>query len=117
MLGSSEREESSQATRPPSTASKPAGVTIFDDQHSNVTWTYDASKQLGARLGPSHWSGHYFEGNNLYVYIHGKEDPEGDWWKTQSDYKKAHGKGGVLVNCHFDSFVYCSYPASRLTDS
>lgn len=86
-----------------SSVAKPPGVTLFDDQISNVTWTYDTTGALSSSIGPSVWSGQYFEGNNFYVYIHGKEDPEGDWWLSESEYKQAHGKGGVLVNCHFDS--------------
>jgi len=45
----------------------------------------------------------YFEGTNIMVYIRGKEDEDGDWWK--SDYlqpKKSHGKGGVLISAHYD---------------
>ena len=84
-------------------SSKPVGATFFDDQTANITYTYDESRRISTKLGPTHYSGIYFEGNNFYVYIHGSEDPEGEWWKTESDYKKAHSKGGVLVNCHFDS--------------
>lgn len=65
-------------------------VTIFDDLTSNVTKI--------TRRGAS-----YFEGSNFYVYIRGTEDPSGDWWNIESDHKKTHRTGGVLVNCHFDS--------------
>lgn len=85
-----------------STVDQPRAV-IFDDQLSNVTWTQDLSGSLGTNIGPASWIGQYFEGNNIYVYIRGQDDPEGEWWNTESSYKKAHGKGGVLVNCHFDS--------------
>lgn len=70
-------------------------VTLFDDTTSNFT-----------RIkGSSRWStgGTYFEGNNFYIYIRGTEDAKGDWWKKDSTYRKLHGEGGVLVNCHFDS--------------
>ena len=83
--------------------SQPTKVTIFDDQVSNVTWTYNMGGKVGANIGPAVWAGQYFEGNNFYIYIHGKDDPKGDWWLTDSAYKKAHSKGGVLVNTHFDS--------------
>ncbi|CAM1502701.1 Fc.00g074770.m01.CDS01 [Cosmosporella sp. VM-42] len=86
-----------------SSDSRPPGVTLFDDQISNVTWTYDTTRRLGANIGKSAWAGQYFEGNNYYIYIHGKDDPPGDWWQSESRYKKFRGKGGVLVNCHFDS--------------
>jgi hypothetical protein len=80
-----------------------AKITLFDDQISNVTWTYDASRALGASIGPTLWMAQYFEGNNYYIYIRGEDDPEGDWWRSSSDYKLTHRRGGVLVNCHFDS--------------
>ncbi|KAJ6441330.1 cyanamide hydratase [Purpureocillium lavendulum] len=73
---------------------KPPGATIFDDRVSNVTYTYE---------GRYSWVGQYFEGSNVYVYIHGKEDPEGEWWLTQEGIKASRHTGGVLVNCHFDS--------------
>ncbi|PNY26875.1 Peptide hydrolase [Tolypocladium capitatum] len=73
---------------------KAPGVTIFDDRISNVTYT------LKDALG---WAGQYFEGSNFYVYIHGKEDPEGDWWQSEAGITASRRTGGVLVNCHFDS--------------
>lgn len=80
-------------------------MSLFDDLVSNVTWTYDTTNALSASIGPAMWAGQYFEANNYYVYVRGKQDPEGDWWSSESQYKKAHGEGGVLVNCHFDSWV------------
>lgn len=82
---------------------KGANLVLFDDQVSNVTWTFDMSSSLGTNIGSEMWAGQYFEGNNFYIYIRGSEDPDGDWWSTQSDYKMSHRTGGVLVNCHFDS--------------
>ncbi|KAI9155069.1 peptidase family M28 family [Paramyrothecium foliicola] len=87
----------------PTPDSRPQGVTLFDDKTSNVTWSVDLSRVSGSGIHPLESTGHYFEGNNFYIYIHGKEDPEGEWWLTESDYNKARGKGAVLVNCHFDS--------------
>ncbi|KAK5995992.1 Vacuolar membrane protease [Cladobotryum mycophilum] len=84
-----------------SSSARPVGATIFDDRISNVTWT--AGSLLRSAGGPSSWQGHYFEGNNLYVYIHGKEDPEGDWWLSEAGPDAYQKTGGVLVNCHFDS--------------
>ncbi|RFU80810.1 hypothetical protein TARUN_1375 [Trichoderma arundinaceum] len=78
------------------------GATIFDDRISNVTWTIDSLFQ-GSSSGPKSWQGYYFEGDNLYVYIHGQEDPEGDWWTSQTGAASYSQTGGVLVNCHFDS--------------
>lgn len=83
-----------------SSATKPgeALVTLFDDQVSNFTRTQDNPRWVKT-------SGTYFEANNFYVYIRGTEDPEGNWWATKSDHEKLSKAGGVLVNCHFDSWV------------
>ncbi|KAJ4263005.1 hypothetical protein NW762_006618 [Fusarium torreyae] len=83
--------------------SKPRGATLFDDRTSNVSWTYNTARRTGSNIDKGKWLGQYFEGNNYYVYIHGQNDPEGDWWRDESKYKKFRGEGGVLVNCHFDS--------------
>ncbi|KAF7563581.1 hypothetical protein G7046_g518 [Stylonectria norvegica] len=83
--------------------SRPPGVTLFDDEISNVTWTESHGGMIGANIGKTTGIGWYFEGNNYYVYIHGKDDPPGDWWLSKSRFKKFQGSGGVLVNCHFDS--------------
>ncbi|OPB44880.1 Peptidase family M28 protein [Trichoderma guizhouense] len=82
--------------------SRAPGATIFDDRISNVTWTVDSLLQ-STKGGSKTWQGYYFEGDNFYVYIHGKEDPEGDWWSSQVGAAKYSQSGGVLVNCHFDS--------------
>lgn len=86
----------------PPTARAP-GATLFDDRISNVTWTIDSLINSRNDKSSTSWSGHYFEGNNFYVYIHGKDDPEGDWWTSKSSAANFRGSGGVLVNCHFDS--------------
>lgn len=68
-------------------------VALFDDQSSNLTaWQGAGSDAVGV----------YYEGNNLVVYIRGKTDPEGDWWRhhQERDNLDSHG---VLVNAHFDS--------------
>lgn len=69
-------------------------VTIFDDRMANVTYTSQ---------GAQYWTGQYFEGSNIYVYIHGKDDPQGDWWAPGQGPTASRRTGGVLVNCHFDS--------------
>ncbi|KAL7809510.1 hypothetical protein V8C26DRAFT_271371 [Trichoderma gracile] len=83
-------------------AKRAPGATIFDDRISNVTWTVDSLLQ-STKGGPKTWQGYYFEGDNFYIYIHGQEDPEGDWWTSQAGAAKYSKSGGVLVNCHFDS--------------
>ena len=76
------------------------GVTLFDDQVSNSTFMTEATVK---GRGPSENHAQYFEGTNFYAYIHGKEDPEGEWWTSPEAAETFRGKGGVLVNCHYDS--------------
>ncbi|CEJ92919.1 hypothetical protein VHEMI08546 [[Torrubiella] hemipterigena] len=75
------------------------GVTLFDDQVSNVTFTDGGLDTLAQ--GPLKIQ--YFEGNNFYAYIHGKKDPEGDWWHLEGAFDTFQNEGGVLLSCHFDS--------------
>ncbi|CAG8951426.1 hypothetical protein HYFRA_00007342 [Hymenoscyphus fraxineus] len=76
-------------------------VVVFNDMLSN--FTSNALTKIGAsgrRLGIST----YFEGSNIVCYIPGTEDEAGDWWNSSSIHAaKIHGKGGVMVNAHFDS--------------
>lgn len=81
-------------------ADRAPGVTLFDDQISNATFITESTVK-GRSSGAS--SGQYFEGTNFYAYIHGKEDPEGEWWNSEDAAETFRGKGGVLVNCHYDS--------------
>ncbi|RDL40653.1 Peptide hydrolase [Venustampulla echinocandica] len=81
--------------------SPPAAI-VFNDVVANYTSTALTSIGVtGRRAGIST----YFEGNNIIVYIRGTEDEDGQWWEaeTSSDTAKVHGKGGVMVNAHFDS--------------
>ncbi|OLN89797.1 Vacuolar membrane protease [Colletotrichum chlorophyti] len=76
-------------------------VTVFDETTSNVTFT-GISRPLGSALGGNELNGvTYFEGTNKIVYIRGSQDPDGEWWKKPDP--KNIGKGGVLVNAHYDS--------------
>jgi hypothetical protein len=63
-------------------------VFVFDDMTSNLT-------SSDARTGV------YFEGTNILVYIRGWEDKKDNWWEVPG--KVPAGKGGVLVNAHYDS--------------
>ena len=74
-------------------SSASAPVVIFSDTVSNVSFQFD---QKGNKAVPSV----YYEGTNIIVYIRGSEDDTDDWFLTD---KKPHGKGGVLVNAHYDS--------------
>ncbi|KAJ5852134.1 Peptidase M28 [Penicillium soppii] len=64
-------------------------VFVFDDLVSNLTST------------DNNGVGVYFEGNNILVYIRGSDDKKENWWETPG--KQPVGKGGVLVNAHYDS--------------
>jgi hypothetical protein len=79
------------------------GVTVFNDLLSNVTVSFGGlpgSRKDGAETG----NAAYFEGTNIIVYIRGTLDEEGEWWnKRRSNRKLPIGKGGVLVNAHYDS--------------
>ena len=74
-------------------SSESAPVVIFADTVSNVSFQFD---QKGNAPVPSA----YFEGTNIIVYIRGSEDDPDDWFLTE---EKPKGKGGVLVNAHYDS--------------
>lgn len=82
---------SSTVLDPNSAAISP--VVIFSDLTSNVTFSSDRRENEGG-------ISIYFEGTNIIVYIRGSEDEEGDWWLKN---RKPQGKGGVLVNAHYDS--------------
>ncbi|KAI8633011.1 hypothetical protein F5Y19DRAFT_285346 [Xylariaceae sp. FL1651] len=73
-------------------------MVIFEDVTSNIT----ASDSI---WGSTSKTGTYFEGTNIIVYIRGKDDPPGRWWEEDGGYKsdKVIGKGGVLINAHYDS--------------
>ena len=68
-------------------------VVVFSDIISN------ASFSQGGR-GDTPGTSVYFEGTNIIVYIRGSEDEPGNWYLKD---KEPSGKGGVLVNAHYDS--------------
>lgn len=68
-------------------------VVTFSDVLSNVSFS-----EGGAEGTPG--LSVYFEGTNIIIYIRGSEDDQSDWYKTG---KRPKGKGGVLVNAHYDS--------------
>jgi hypothetical protein len=70
------------------TSEEQPDVFVFDDLTSNLT-------SNDARTGV------YFEGTNILVYIRGWEDKKDNWWEVPG--KVPAGKGGVLVNAHYDS--------------
>ena len=80
---------------------EPPAAVVFNDLVANYTSTALTSIGVsGRRAGIST----YFEGNNIIVYIRGTEDDEGEWWNPLPPFtERPHGKGGVMVNAHFDS--------------
>ncbi|KAG0652109.1 Vacuolar membrane protease [Hyphodiscus hymeniophilus] len=75
-------------------------ATVFNDLAANYTSTALMTIGVsGRRAGIST----YFEGNNIIVYIRGTEDEEGEWWNQAPYTPSTHGRGGVMVNAHFDS--------------
>ncbi|KAI9775249.1 MAG: hypothetical protein M1839_001367 [Geoglossum umbratile] len=84
------------------TATASDAVIIFDDMLSNVTFSAGGVSASGLTPGQSV----YFEGTNIIVYIRGSEDDDSEWWNNHKDLgltKKPSGRGGVLVNAHYDS--------------
>ncbi|KAI1411915.1 hypothetical protein F5Y13DRAFT_200600 [Hypoxylon sp. FL1857] len=73
-----------------------SSVVVLADNVSNIT-------TANILFGPKA-AGTYFEGTNIVVYIRGKDDPKGRWWENGAVYSdKIIGKGGVLMNAHYDS--------------
>ena len=75
-----------------SVLSEKSPAIIFNDMTSNVS---SSSSSGGSGISV------YFEGTNIIVYIRGSEDDQSDWWLDHD--AKPKGKGGVLVNAHYDS--------------
>ncbi len=70
-----------------------SAVVVFSDMVSNASFS-----QGGSNKGPG--LSVYFEGTNIIIYIRGYEDEPGNWFLEKRKYE---GKGGVLVNAHYDS--------------
>lgn len=82
-----------------STTSDQATAVVFSDMTSNLT--FSVPRPLGASNSDRESGlGVYFEGTNIIVYVRGSEDDGDDWWTVP---RKPQGKGGVLVNAHYDS--------------
>ncbi|KAI1342156.1 peptidase family M28 family [Xylariaceae sp. FL0016] len=71
-------------------------MVVMEDVVSNIT-TSDSV------WSPSTSTGAYFEGTNIIVYIRGQDDPPGRWWEEKLGKDRTIGKGGVLLNAHYDS--------------
>lgn len=82
-----------------------SAVTVFDDMTSNCTVLMGQGIG-GARTGHETPVGQaaYFEGTNILVYIRGKQDDQGSFWRTDSVHEsRRNEKGLTLVNAHYDS--------------
>ncbi|KAI0834730.1 hypothetical protein F5Y06DRAFT_150772 [Hypoxylon sp. FL0890] len=74
-----------------------SSVVVLADNVSNIT-------TANILFGATSPAATYFEGTNIVVYIRGKDDPQGQWWENGAVYSdKVIGKGGVLMNAHYDS--------------
>jgi hypothetical protein len=80
---------SSQTVHMQAKNSSNAPVHVYNDLKSNLVFASDDSALSIA-----------YTGENIIVYIRGSEDEDGKWWEEKG---KADGKGGVLVNAHYDS--------------
>lgn len=74
-------------------ATSHAPVVVFNDMTSNIAFSTERASQSV-----------YFEGTNIIIYIRGTEDGDDDWWdvKPSQGRRTYTGKGGVLVNAHYD---------------
>lgn len=68
-------------------------VFVFNDMVSDVTSSTSVFGSTGLSV--------FFEGTNIIVYIRGTEDDQRNWWEYH--HEKPQGRGGVLVNSHYDS--------------
>ncbi|KAK0727425.1 hypothetical protein B0T26DRAFT_738143 [Lasiosphaeria miniovina] len=79
-----------------------AAVTVFNDMTSNSSFLM-GSGAIPGRDTPGVTAA-YFEGQNILVYIRGKQDDEGNWWNANSIQPARRNKKGLtLVNAHYDS--------------
>ncbi|EDN02304.1 predicted protein [Histoplasma mississippiense (nom. inval.)] len=83
-----------EAGQPSSANDNLPEVFVFDDNRSNLTYS-------NGGVGKTSIVGVYFESTNIIVYIRGSEDGLENWWEHSNG--KPKGKGGVLVNAHYDS--------------
>ncbi|KAI1366573.1 hypothetical protein F5Y08DRAFT_129384 [Xylaria arbuscula] len=78
-----------------------SSLVVLEDVTSNITTSGSVLTSSPATKNAA-----YFEGKNIVVYIRGKDDPPGRWWDDGSSVYRADkviGKGGVLLNAHYDS--------------
>ncbi|KAK3685808.1 hypothetical protein B0T22DRAFT_230935 [Podospora appendiculata] len=86
-----------------SSSDSETNVTVFDDMTSNCTLLM-GSGPGNTRPRPKMAQAAYFEGQNILVYIRGKQDDTGSWWDTDAVQEtRRNEKGLTLVNAHFDS--------------
>ncbi|KAK0635733.1 putative zinc metalloprotease NCU04133 [Bombardia bombarda] len=82
-----------------------AAVTVFNDMQSNVSLLMSPGPgSTNALKDTPAAQAAYFEGQNILVYIRGKQDDQGSWWNANSvDTARRNEKGLTLVNAHIDS--------------
>jgi hypothetical protein len=78
-------------------------MVIFDDNVSNITGSA-ASPGIQTKARNI---GTYYEGNNIVVYIPGKDDPRNLWYNYNDQSRETSNStanAGVLISAHFDTF-------------
>lgn len=78
-------------------------MVIFDDNVSNITGSA-ASPGIQTKTRNI---GTYYEGNNIVVYIPGKDDPRNIWYNHNDQSRETSNStanAGVLISAHFDTF-------------
>jgi hypothetical protein len=81
-------------------------VYLFNDLQSNVTLLQASvpSSTTNANANGTRAIATYMEGSNVAYYIRGQDDPAGEWWTEETSRRsRTIGKGGTLLNAHFDS--------------
>lgn len=79
-------------------------MTVFNDLTSNYTVFMGAGiGGIGVGHQPQIGQAAYFEGTNILVYIKGKQDDKGDFWRADVGTARRNEKGLTLVNAHYDS--------------
>ncbi|KAM3472655.1 hypothetical protein MY8738_008769 [Beauveria namnaoensis] len=78
-------------------------VILFVHEALNFAFSYDAGEYLSGGGTGSTWTAQYFEDNSFCIYIRGKRDLQGDWWRESTTGMSHRPTGGVLLLSYFTS--------------
>lgn len=92
------KKESAAEYKKASTSAEAPAIFVFDDIHTNLTFSSEGIATTAVTTGGISV---YFESTNVFVYVRGSQDDQSEWWNKKDG--KPSGKGGVLVNAHYDS--------------